>query len=51
VVTSIKTPIYEGRYQRAIANSLGAALSRVESGKQTPAAAWTQAMTEVKKLG
>ena len=51
VVMSIKTPIYEGRYQRAIANALGSALSRVETGKQAPDAAWAQAMKEIKKLG
>lgn len=51
VVTSIKTPIYEGRYQRAIANALGSALSRVETGKQSPTDAWNQAMKEIKKLG
>lgn len=49
VVTSIKTPVYEGKYQRAIANSLGSALSRVETGKQSPAAAWAQAVKEIKK--
>ena len=51
VVTSIKKPVYEGRYQRAIANALGAALGRVEEGKQSPSAAWAQAMREVKRLG
>lgn len=50
VVMSIKTPIYEGRYQRAIANALGSALSRVETGKQAPAASWAQAVKEIKKL-
>ena len=51
VVTSIKTPVYEGRYQRAIANIFGAALGRVEDGKQTNSAAWAQAVKEIKRLG
>ena len=51
VVMSIKKPIYEGRYQRAIANALGNALGRVESGQQAPDAAWAQAMKEVSRLG
>ncbi|MEY4422572.1 MAG: hypothetical protein RL581_1110 [Actinomycetota bacterium] len=51
VVTSIKTPIYEGRYQRAIANTFGAALGRVEDGKQSSTAAWAQAVKEIKRLG
>jgi len=41
-------PIYEGKKQRAIDNIIGQALSRVGLKKQTAAAAWTQAMNEIK---
>ena len=43
-------PIYEGRLQRSIDNIIGQALSRVGLKKQTSAAAWKQAMAEVKNL-
>jgi cellobiose transport system substrate-binding protein len=42
-------PIFEGKKQRAIDNIFGQALSRVAIGKQTPAAAWQQALSEIKK--
>ena len=41
-------PIFEGKKQRAIDNIIGQALSRVGLKKQTAAAAWTQAMSEIK---
>ena len=42
-------PIFEGRKQRQIDNIFGQALSRVALKKQTAAAAWQQALNEVKK--
>ncbi len=41
-------PIYEGKKERAIDNIIGQALSRVGLKKQSAAAAWTQAMNEIK---
>ena len=41
-------PIFEGKKQRTIDNILGQALSRVGLKKQTSAAAWAQAMSEIK---
>jgi len=48
--TSVQTlkPIYEGKKQRAIDNIIGQALSRVGLKKQSAAAAWTQALNEIK---
>jgi cellobiose transport system substrate-binding protein len=48
--SSVKTlrPIYEGKKERAIDNIIGQALSRVGLKKQSAAAAWTQAMNEIK---
>jgi cellobiose transport system substrate-binding protein len=48
--SSVQTlkPIYEGKKQRAIDNIIGQALSRVGLKKQSAAAAWTQAMNEIK---
>ena len=42
-------PIFEGRKQRQIDNIFGQALSRVALKKQTAAAAWQQALNEIKK--
>ncbi len=42
-------PIFEGRKQRQIDNIFGQALSRVALKKQTAAAAWQQALAEIKK--
>jgi len=41
-------PIFEGKKQRAIDNAIGAALTRVDTKKMTPAASWTKAMSEIK---
>lgn len=42
-------PIFEGRKQRQIDNIFGQALSRIALKKQTAAAAWQQALAEIKK--
>jgi cellobiose transport system substrate-binding protein len=42
-------PIVEGSKQRIIDQIFGQALSRVARGAQTPQAAWTQAMADIKK--
>ncbi|MFM7030831.1 MAG: ABC transporter substrate-binding protein [Micrococcales bacterium] len=48
--TSVQTlkPIFEGKKERAIDNIFGQALSRVGLKKQSPAAAWQQALNEIK---
>ncbi|MEY3277523.1 MAG: hypothetical protein RLZZ426_9 [Actinomycetota bacterium] len=42
-------PIIEGEKQRIIDQIFGQALSRVARGAQTPAAAWSQTMTDIRK--
>ena len=42
-------PIFEGRQQRQIDNIFGQALSRIALKKQSAAAAWQQALSEIKK--
>ena len=48
--SSVQTlkPIFEGKKERAIDNIFGQALSRVGLKKQSPAAAWQQALNEIK---
>jgi ABC-type glycerol-3-phosphate transport system substrate-binding protein len=41
--------VAETQEPTAIDNIFGQALSRVAIGKQTPAAAWQQALSEIKK--
>ena len=50
VVMSIKKPIYEGKYQVSVKDAYNAAVGRMASGKQTPAASWAQLMKEIKKI-
>jgi cellobiose transport system substrate-binding protein len=50
VVMAIKKPIYEGKYQVSVKDAYNAAVGRMASGKQTPAASWTQLMKEIKKI-
>jgi cellobiose transport system substrate-binding protein len=42
-------PIFEGRQQRQIDNIFGQALSRIALKKQSAAAAWQQALSEIQK--
>ena len=50
VVMAIKKPIYEGKYQVSVKDAYNAAVGRMASGKQTPAASWAQLMKEIKKI-
>jgi cellobiose transport system substrate-binding protein len=42
-------PIFEGKNQRAIDNYFGQSLAKVAIGKMTASAAWTDAITNIKK--
>jgi len=50
VVMAIKKPIYEGKYQVSVKDAYNAAVGRMASGKQTPAASWAQLMKEIDKI-